>query len=127
MNDHSEKDRNKIEKYGDLQVFFIIRVNSKKDQKTDTGTIQQTGDQMARGEHSVEIHLRQKNGHTTVRDQSDQCGNKKTEDGPGSDDSVELVLTEKQKAYIQNNSDEKDKDDDMQRMLQGRSRCNITS
>ena len=109
MDQHSENDGQKVEKKCNTQVFFWIRIDPKQNQQTDTGPIQQTGNQMAGRQYTVQVHLCQQDRGAAVGDQADQTGEKHPADRTGRNDSGQTLLTQKVKAQIQNDRNEKDK------------------
>ena len=117
MDQHSESDGQKVEKKGNTQVFFLIRIDPKQNQQTDTGSVQQSGNQMAGRQYAVQVHLRQQYRGTAIWDQTDQSGEKHSADWSGRNDGGQTLLPQKEKAQIQNDRNHKYEENDMKSVL----------
>lgn len=109
MNQQSENNCQQVEKKCNTQVFLLIRIYPKENQKADAGAVQKTCDQMTCGQHAVQVHLGQQDGSAAVRNQADQRREEHAGDRTRRNNRGQAVLTEKKKGKIQKNRDRKDK------------------
>ena len=107
MDQHSKYNCQKVEKKCNSQVFFLIGIDAKQDQQTNTGSVQQSGDQMADGQYAVQVHLRQQDRGTAVGNQADQAGEKQAADRSGGNSGGQTLLPQKEKGQIQNDRNDK--------------------
>ena len=109
MNQKAESNSQAVKDQGHSKVLPMIGIDSEKNQKSDTGSIQKTCNEMAYRKHTMQIHLRQEYRCTAVWNQSDQSGNKNAGYRTGSNVRDHSLLSDSLKCQIQYKGDNENK------------------